>query len=309
MIYAGCEVSEPRRALSILCILCILFILSGLNPKGEQHLTGKTHMAISAATVAVLLAVAKTASRTSTETPNSLSVDHSAPTPSAYTAVGLLVLGIFAGLFPDLDAPDSELQHLPGRLARRAGWCIGEIGASTHKRSPQRTLAIAAQGLVRLASLPFTFLLLGVSTALRAFTVHRGFTHTLWGALVFTGLAAAVAMLLTGSVHWTANIGAVWLLGYASHLAADACTPSGIPLFGGSNGSGASRDNRASARTSASQAQTLSLARRPRTGRANAFHLLPERMLIRTGTLADTLLVRWVSWVMFLAAATALFLD
>lgn len=283
--------------------------------KGEEQMTGKTHMAVSAAAVAVLLAVVETASRTSIGTPHSLPAERGASTPSAhsvYTVAGLLLLGILAGLFPDLDAPDSELRHLP----RKAAGHIGRyIRASVHKRS---ALGALAQGLTSLASLPFTLLLLGTSAALRAFTGHRGFTHTLWGALTFTGFAAAIAMLLTGRVNWSVNIGAVWLLGYASHLAADACTPSGIPLFGSSGGSRRSgraavpwslRDKGTSARNPASQTETGSLPGRARRSRAGAFHLLPERMQIRTGTLADTLLVRWVSWAVFLVAAVTLFMG
>ena len=287
-------------------------------------MTGKTHVAVSAAAVAVLLAVVETASRTSTETPHPLPADRGASAPSAYSAytvAGLLLLGIMAGLFPDLDTPDSELQHLP----RKAAGHIGRyIRASMHKRS---LLGALAQATMSLASLPFTLLLVGTSAALRAFTGHRGFTHTLWGALTFTGLAAAASFLVTGSVKWAVNIGVVWLLGYASHLAADACTPSGIPLFGSSGSSGRSgswgpsrragraaisgtlRDKRPSVRNPTSQTETGSLPTRDRRSRAGAFHLLPERMQIRTGTLVDTLLVRWVSWAVFLVATVTLFMG
>ena len=264
-------------------------------------MTGRTHLAISAAAVAVLLAVTQPASRTSIGTPYSSPADPNPSALSPYAIAGLLLLGILAGLFPDLDAPDSELQHLPQRGARYIG---RYVRGSVRKRSALGTLA---QALVHLASLPFSLLLLGTSTALRTFTGHRGFTHTLWGALTFTALAATLAILLTGSMNWSVNIGGVWLLGYASHLAADACTPSGIPLFGRSGRSRASKDNKIPGRTSAPR--TSSLPIRARASRARAFHMLPERMLIRTGTPADTLLVRWISWMVFLAAAVALFLG
>jgi membrane-bound metal-dependent hydrolase YbcI (DUF457 family) len=273
-------------------------------------MTGKTHIAISAASVAVLLAVTETAARASgasTPAPGSAPSGSGSPVPDAYSIAGLLLLGIVAGLFPDLDAPDSELHHLPWRAAWRVGrawaWCLP---ASTRRPSIPGT---AGQALVHLASVPFTLLLLGTSTALRAFTGHRGFTHTLWGALTFTTLATALAMLLTGSLQSSAKIAAVWLVGYASHLAADACTPSGIPLFGNSGSRVARRGPGTSAPRPAPYSRSPSfrvwVRRSPRT----PFHLLPDRMLIRTGTPADTLLVRWGSWVVFVAALAALYTE
>ena len=264
-------------------------------------MTGKTHLAISAATVAVLLAVTDTGSRASTIAPLSPLSNSSSSIPNPYAVAGLLLLGILAGLFPDLDAPDSELKHLPQRTALRVG---RNIRASTRKPS---LLGSVGQALVRLASLPFTMLLLGASTAVRAFTSHRGFTHTLWGALTSTALATAAALLLTASLQSSAKIAAVWLVGYASHLAADACTPSGIPLFGRFGSPIAQRGHRTSTRKPASYVQGRSLLSCFRRSPATAFHLLPDRMLIRTGTLADTLLVRWGSWMVFLVASVALF--
>ncbi len=192
-------------------------------------MTGKTHMAISAATVALALAAA--GAEATMEMPRLLPlvplvpIEPGASKPGAYAVAGLLVLGIVAGLFPDLDAPDTALQHLPARAARQVG---RYIKAGMPRRSLLGTLA---QELVRLAALPFSLILVGASAMLRTFTGHRGFTHTMWGALTFTGLAATIALLVTGSAHWSLTVGAVWLLGYASHLAADACTPSGI-LYG-----------------------------------------------------------------------------
>lgn len=257
-------------------------------------MTGKTHMAISAATVAVVLSAAGT--RASNGIPNLLPVGAGTPYSGAPTIIGLLLLGMVAGLFPDLDAPDTELLHLPHRAARRVGRYI-KMGMP--RGSAWGTLA---QELVSLATLPVSLLVAGIGAALRAFTGHRGFTHTLWGALAFTTLTAAAAFTITGSIQGALPVATVWLLGYASHLATDACTPSGIPLLGGRGNAQASHRR--------SQPYTLSVpasyrpARVGHVARVREFHLLPERMRIRTGTATDTLLVRWVSWAVFLVAAT-----
>ncbi len=265
-------------------------------------MTGKTHMAISAAAIAVLLAATEAAAKTS-PMPCLLPTEAVTPKPNAYAVACLLLLGVVAGLFPDLDAPDTELQHLPGRAARHAGRFI-KAGMPTRS-----LLGTMAQALVALAALPFSLMLVGISTAFRTFTGHRGFTHTLWGALTFTGLAVAATLLTSGSWHSSLTVGTVWLVGYTSHLAADACTPSGIPLFGnsGSSSYGGTRTHEFTSQTSSKPTHT----RAPgyRASRARSFHLLPERMLIRTGSPADTLLVRLVSWVVFLAAAVPLFIQ
>ena len=256
-------------------------------------MTGKTHIAISAATVAVALAAAGAAgAQASGDFASLLPAWTETSYPAAPATAGLLLLGVVAGLFPDLDAPDTELQHLPRRAARRVRKYV-RMGMP--RRSPLGTLA---QELARLVALPFSLLFAGAGAALRAVTGHRGFTHTLWGALAFTGLAAAAALLLTGSVHLALRVGAVWLLGYASHLAADACTPSGIPLFGdGGTGLSPRQGHSPSVRG-------VQLGSRP--ARPRRFHLLPRRMRIRTGGPADTA-VRWVSWVVFGVAVTFMF--
>lgn len=55
---------------------------------------------------------------------------------------------------------------------------------------------------------------------------HRGFMHSALGTVVFGGAAGLVAGHILG---WQAGIAAV--VGYASHLAGDACTISGIPIL------------------------------------------------------------------------------
>ncbi len=241
-------------------------------------MTGKTHMAISTATSAVVLhAVRAGFPEGTTYMLPVLPLEPGSSRPALLPLAGLLFLGMVAGLFPDLDAPDTELQHLPRR--------VGD-GLAKYIRAGMRRHSLfsdLAQGVVRLAAHSVGLALDAMSVALRAFTSHRGFTHTLWGAVTFCGLAACSALLTSRDVGCTLLVSTVWASGYMSHLLADACTPAGIPLFG----------HRRVAKTSLS-------GTRARTGRdpyrGFTFHLLPEGMRIRTGTLPDTLLIRWASW-------------
>jgi membrane-bound metal-dependent hydrolase YbcI (DUF457 family) len=256
--------------------------------KRGEGMTGKTHMAISAAATSVLLSAAETflpgiAAERPDLHPSAVPLE-----PHALATAGLLLLGVVAGLFPDLDAPDTELQHLPRRASKHLE---RYIRAGIPKRSAQGRLA---REVARYATLPLTLSIDVIGRVIRAFTAHRGFTHTLWGAAVFTGLAAGAAFLLTGSARSAGSVGLVWLAGYASHLAADACTPSGIPLFG------VAREVRPGPRRYSLCANGTAQSR---PSRARVVHLLPKRMRIRTGSLADTLIVRWVSWAVFVAAA------
>lgn len=52
---------------------------------------------------------------------------------------------------------------------------------------------------------------------------HRGITHSLFAVL-------AMLLLLLQAPQWFGYAGAL-AVGYLSHLAADACTPSGVPLL------------------------------------------------------------------------------
>ncbi len=254
-------------------------------------MTGKTHMAVSAATVAVAMAMA-TGARVSGVFPCLscfLPSDAGVTGSGAYTIAGLLVLGMVAGLFPDMDAPDTELQHLPRKTADRLGWYMTDRIGGLRLYSLSSPLAKLVRGSISLVALPITLFVGAIGAGLRASPLgagHRGFTHTLWGTLVFTSLAAGAALLITGSVHWAMTLGAVWLLGYASHLAADACTPSGIPLF----------------------MSLRHLVRATTTTRTPTFHLLPKRMWVRTGTMADTLVLRWIAWTACTLAVISMFI-
>jgi membrane-bound metal-dependent hydrolase YbcI (DUF457 family) len=255
-------------------------------------MTGKTHLAISAAAVAVLLASADAAEAGRHQASTGVSYPQPLERSTLATA-GLLFLGMVAGLFPDVDAPDTELQHLPNRAAQRLG---SLMNGGIPRHSAGGTLM---REIAQLAVLPLTLSIGAIGMAVRAFTTHRGFTHTLWGALVFTGLVAGAALLFTGSAHPAWIAGAVWLLGYTSHLAADACTPSGIPLFGVAQGARFRRP-RYSPHAKLGAARSRSHDRR-------VIHLLPNKLRVPTGSLIDTLLVRWVCWAVFVVAALRLF--
>ncbi len=257
-------------------------------------MTGKTHMAISAAAVAVAVATGARASGGFSCFPCVSPSDPGATGSGIYTIAGLLLLGMVAGLFPDMDAPDTELQHLPRKTAHRLGWYMtGRFGGMRLYSLPL-PLAWLVRGSISLAALPISILVGAIGAGLRASPLgagHRGFTHTLWGTLVFTSLAAGAAFAITGSVHWALTVGAVWLLGYASHLATDACTPSGIPLF-----------------MSLRHLHTVR-AIPTTTTTTTTFHLLPKRMRVRTGTLVDTLVLRWIAWTACTLAMISMFIS
>src|SRR3954470_17454953 len=157
-------------------------------------MTGKTHMAISAATVASAVAMA-TRARASGGFPCFPCVllsDSGTPGSGTYTIAGLLVLGMLAGLFPDMDAPDTELQHLPRKTAHRLGWYMTGGFGGIRLYSLPSPLARLMRGSISLVALPISILIGAIGAGLRASPLgagHRGFTHTLWGTLVFTGLA------------------------------------------------------------------------------------------------------------------------
>lgn len=85
---------------------------------------------------------------------------------------------------------------------------------------------------------------------------HRGATHSLLGLGVFGALTLPLGFFL-GWLPWGALC-----LGYGSHLAADACTKSGIPFL------------------------------HPRRTR---YHLLPRNLRLTTGSLAEEALVPLVA--------------
>lgn len=275
-------------------------------------MTGKTHMAVSAAAVAVLLAVTnagsthlQTATAGTSPVPGVPNLLARGTAPSRFEpalVAALMLLGVVAGLFPDLDAPDTELQHLPRRMGRRLG---DALAAVLPRGSPVAQLARVATHLVAgLISLAVT----AVSVLLRRLTIHRGFTHTLGGAALFTLLIGVLVLVLTGEWHSATLAGAVWLTGYGSHLAADACTPAGIPLFAVRVPSISSRVRRPiGSRKGHPNPRAHMKHSAPADTKPGAltFHLLPVRLRVRTGTLADVVLVRWISWAVCAVALAA----
>lgn len=227
-------------------------------------MTGQTHLALgSAAGSTVLVAAGVRAPIAALLVPGG-----GPPVDAARVAAagGLLLLCMVGALFPDLDAPESELAHAPGKVAhgmRRTTQAV--LGLPTHS---------LAGGLLGLGfgalGLGLGALVRALSLGVRSFTHHRGFTHTVRGMLVCTGLVMGGAATLAWSLHiplagigsTTLLVGAVWMLGYWTHLLADAATRAGIPLFRADH----------------------------------PFHLLPPGRRVRTGTVCDTVLVRWAAW-------------
>jgi membrane-bound metal-dependent hydrolase YbcI (DUF457 family) len=253
----------------------------------------------------------------------------------------LLAVGIVGGLFPDLDAPDTELTRLPGRVVSGAGRAARLLSG---RRSP---IASLISCITLFVALPIATLINLVGAVIRRFTTHRGFTHTLWGMLLFTAMAAGLVFLLARNLSTTLYVTAAWATGYASHLLADACTPAGIPLFGAKSRSlwsvsqapgGTQRNPHvrrrkdrlnqpAGLRNSAGRSEMGANSLRGRVdgqgyprrlddsliGRTASvsslgnIHLLPARLRITTGTWQDRVVLRWGSWLLAGIALLAIF--
>lgn len=110
----------------------------------------------------------------------------------------LVGLSLFAGLVPDLDAPDATLKH----------WTIN-LG---DRKKGTRLKPFAA-----------------ISSLMTLIFPHRGFVHSLYAALTFSFVGTVIALLLQLTVWWPITL--ALLAGYGSHLLLDALTPSGIPLL------------------------------------------------------------------------------
>ena len=102
-----------------------------------------------------------------------------------------LAIGGLAGLLPDLDASESELQNVSWRVGGRRGLRLK---------------------LFKIPALIFHHLF-----------GHRGALHSLLGLVVFTALVA----LIKAPVELILAFG----LGYLSHLLTDGLTLGGVPLF------------------------------------------------------------------------------
>jgi len=202
-------------------------------------MTGKTHLAGGVAAALILERLAALAGLPFMAPPEPVVVlGH--PLPAF--ALGLTVAAL-GSLLPDLDEPNSLVSNLP-----RAG--RGVVRSTLRAKGVEGVVRMLVEFGLMFINL-FTRALSGLVRAC-AFG-HRGATHWLITAVVL-GLAAA------GS-GWFIGFPALglWLfIGYASHLALDAMTISGLEMF------------------------------QPLTGRT--VHLLPKPMWIRTGSIVDSLL-------------------
>ena len=124
----------------------------------------------------------------------------SAADAGSLTCAGCALASVLGSRLPDLDQPGSRI----------------------HRRSPieRRSLAIGALGAV-------------LRLPLRAFAVlasHRGATHWLTTAVLVTVALGVLAAPLGAPAVFVAAVGVG--CGYVTHVLADACMPSGAPLFG-----------------------------------------------------------------------------
>lgn len=93
-------------------------------------------------------------------------------------------------------------------------------GARVHRRTRiERRVA-----LVRLAGM-----LLRLPVRVLTLLPHRGPTHSLLACALATVLTGFVVGLVDPGLASAAAVGAA--IGYGAHLAADACTPSGVPVW------------------------------------------------------------------------------
>jgi membrane-bound metal-dependent hydrolase YbcI (DUF457 family) len=113
--------------------------------------------------------------------------------------VGLAAASLFGSRLPDLD----------------------QLGARVHRRSrlERRSLLVGATG----AAMRLPLL------ACAVLVPHRGVTHSAVACIAAAGFAALVASAAAAVAALV--VGAGVGIGYAEHLAADACTPGGVRLW------------------------------------------------------------------------------
>ncbi len=122
-----------------------------------------------------------------------------AGTDSTITNALVLVAGAWLGsLLPDADRAGSRV-YRPTRFERRV-WPARILGWIA--RLPLRALSVLG---------------------------HRGLTHSLAAAAVAAVVCWALAARIVPATALA--VGAGIAIGYGAHVAADACTPSGVPLF------------------------------------------------------------------------------
>jgi membrane-bound metal-dependent hydrolase YbcI (DUF457 family) len=118
-----------------------------------------------------------------------------ASAPAAAIVVGSAWLG---ALLPDADRP----------------------GAHLYRRTPIERRLPLLRPLGLLARLPLRVLIV---------LPHRGPTHSLFGCAVAAAIAAALTSLIAPELAPLVAVGLA--TGYLAHIAGDACTPGGVPLW------------------------------------------------------------------------------
>lgn len=134
------------------------------------------------------------------------------------------LIGVTAAIGVAQAAQWGPLETAGGAAAACCGsWLpdADQLGSRIHRRSglERRCLAVGAAGLVlRLPLLAFCVL-----------ASHRGVSHSALGCVAVAG-AVGLALVPLGAavvLVWAGGL----TVGYAAHLAADACTPTGVRLF------------------------------------------------------------------------------
>ena len=170
---------------------------------------GKTHMAIG---VGVGLALG-----------GALPLSISFPWQLGLT-VGLATIGALA---PDLDIADNELEELGRSEGRQAARRVRRVG----RRAGLfwRAVTWIAGSVIWLVGELVSRVIEAIAALIQSVTTHRGMTHSLLGAAVVTLVSIALSVLVTSTRNpWW---GLAWSAGWASHLAADALTLSGLKLL------------------------------------------------------------------------------
>src|SRR4051812_39814716 len=93
-------------------------------------------------------------------------------------------------------------------------------GARVYRRTRIERRLVVARVLGRLARVPLRLLML---------FPHRGVTHSVLACALAALVAGVLVSLLAPSLAVTAAAGVA--VGYGAHIAADACTPSGVALW------------------------------------------------------------------------------
>ena len=153
----------------------------------------------------------------------------------------LAILGCaFGGLLPDIDEPNAMVSNLPKKGR-------GAVNATLKKRGIEGVL----RGFINAILLVLNFITRAIAGSIKSLAGHRGATHWMVSSVVVGVIFAALGLLLGGYPE----LGLWIFLGYASHIALDAMTLSGVEMW-----------------------QPFS---------SRKIHLLPDGFRVRTGSFVD----------------------